>query len=400
MHQRLFKIKGIVQHYSWGGYDFIPQLLGIDNKEGKPFAEYWLGAHPNHPSSVEDANEKLSDHIRTSAPAVLGEEIASAFSTLPFLFKILDVRQMLSIQVHPGKQSAAIGFAIEKEKGIPVTAAHRNYKDENHKPELMVALSDFWLLHGFKDEKKLREVLEAIPDFELLSNIFNSKGYQALYEEVMTMSQEAVNAILKPIVDKIIPLYKNKELKKDQEDFWAARAAIDFCKEENYDRGIFSIYFFNLVHLKKGEGIFQPQGMPHAYLEGQNAEVMANSDNVLRAWLTDKHIDVAELMKHVEFKATIPDVLCPAAASHKVFSSPAKEFQLHQYNLNKDEEVATTTAEIWFLTSGTVVVKSDNTELSVRRGESFFMWAGTNASINPSEKSELFRVIVPGVTKN
>jgi mannose-6-phosphate isomerase len=231
-------------------------------------------------------------------------------------------------------------------------------------------------------------------------NIFNSKGYQALYEEVMTMSQEAVNAILKPIVDKIIPLYKNKELKKDQEDFWAARAAIDFCKEENYDRGIFSIYFFNLVHLKKGEGIFQPQGMPHAYLEGQNAEVMANSDNVLRAGLTDKHIDVAELMKHVEFKATIPDVLCPAAASHKVFSSPAKEFQLHQYNLNKDEEVATTTAEIWFLTSGTVVVKSDNTELSVRRGESFFMWAGTNASINPSEKSELFRVIVPGVTKN
>jgi mannose-6-phosphate isomerase len=400
VHQRLFKIKGIVQHYSWGGYDFIPQLLGIDNKEGKPFAEYWLGAHPNHPSSVEDANEKLSDHIRTNAPAVLGEEIASAFSTLPFLFKILDVRQMLSIQVHPGKQSAAIGFAIEKEKGIPVTAAHRNYKDENHKPELMVALSDFWLLHGFKDEKKLREVLEAIPDFELLSNIFNSKGYQALYEEVMTMSQEAVNAILKPIVDKIIPLYKNKELKKDQEDFWAARAAIDFCKEENYDRGIFSIYFFNLVHLKKGEGIFQPQGMPHAYLEGQNGEVMANSDNVLRAGLTDKHIDVAELMKHVEFKATIPDVLCPAAASHKVFSSPAKEFQLHQYNLNKDEEVATTTAEIWFLTSGTVVVKSDNTELSVRRGESFFMWAGTNASINPSEKSELFRVIVPGVTKN
>jgi mannose-6-phosphate isomerase len=113
VHQRLFKIKGIVQHYSWGGYDFIPQLLGIDNKEGKPFAEYWLGAHPNHPSSVEDANEKLSDHIRTNAPAVLGEEIASAFSTLPFLFKILDVRQMLSIQVHPGKQSAAIGFAIE-----------------------------------------------------------------------------------------------------------------------------------------------------------------------------------------------------------------------------------------------------------------------------------------------
>jgi len=400
VHQRLFKIKGVVQQYSWGGYDFIPHLLGIDNKEREPFAEYWLGAHPNHPSSIEKTNEKLFDHIRTNAPAALGKEIASVFSTLPFLFKILDVRQMLSIQVHPGKQSAAIGFAIENEKGIPATAAHRNYKDDNHKPELMVALSDFWLLHGFKAEEKLREVLQAIPAFGFLLDRFNSQGYKALYEEVMTMSQGKVNAILKPIVDKIVPLYKNNELKKDQEDFWAARAAIDFCKDENYDRGIFSIYFFNLVHLKKGEGIFQPQGMPHAYLEGQNAEVMANSDNVLRAGLTNKHIDVAELLKHVEFKATAPDVLRPAAAPHKIFSSPAKEFELHQYNLDQDEEVTTASAEIWFLTSGSGVVKNSNTQLSVQKGESFFMWAQVNATIKPSEKTELFRVIVPGVTKN
>ena len=397
--QRLFKIKGIVQHYSWGGYDFIPNLLGIDNIERKPFAEYWLGAHPNHPASIGD-NENLFNYIRANTSDALGNEVAGRFSTLPFLFKILDVRQMLSIQVHPSKESAAIGFAAENEKGIPVTAAHRNYKDENHKPELMVALSDFWLLHGFKKESDLKKTLEAIPEFEFLLTIFNNKGYKGLYEEVMTMSQQKVNAILQPIVERIVPLYNNGELRKDQEDFWAARAAIHFCKEDNYDRGIFSVYFFNLLQLKKGEGIFQPQGMPHAYLEGQNVEVMANSDNVLRAGLTDKHIDVAELMKHVAFTPTLPDVIEPAAAAHKVFASPAEEFELHQYQLRKEEEAEAASAEIWFLLSGAATVEANGENLVVKKGESFFVKPQTNMIIKPSDQAELFRVSVPNVTKN
>lgn len=400
MNQRLFKIKGVVQHYSWGGYEFIPRLLGMDNKERKPFAEYWLGAHPNHPSFME-SNENLFDYIKANASEVLGTKVAGRFSTLPFLFKILDVRQMLSIQVHPSKQSAAIGYAAENEKGIPLTAAHRNYKDENHKPELMVALSDFWLLHGFKKESDLQKTLAAMPEFEFLLSIFNSKGYKGLYEEVMTMSQQKVNDVLKPIVGRIIPLYKNNELRKDQEDFWAARAAIHFCKEGNYDRGIFSIYFFNLLHLKKGQGIFQPQGMPHAYLEGQNVEVMANSDNVLRAGLTDKHIDVAELMKHVVFTATLPQVIDPARTVHKVFASPAEEFELHQYQLQREEETAeAASAEIWFLLSGEATVEANGETLVVKRGESFFVKSQTNTIIKASDQAELFRVTVPDVTKN
>jgi mannose-6-phosphate isomerase len=399
--QRLFKIKGVVQHYSWGGYDFIPQLLGIENKEHKTFAEYWLGAHPNHPSLIENSNEKLAAYIGADASEVLGENVVRKFSSLPFLFKILDVRQMLSIQVHPSKESAALGFAEENKKNIPVTAPNRNYKDENHKPELMVALSDFWLLHGFKKEEKLKETLQAIPGFELLLDIFNTKGYKGLYEEVMNMSQEKVNDILKPIVEKTIPLYQNNELQKDQEDFWAARAALNFCKDENYDRGIFSIYFFNLVHLKKGEGIFQPQGMPHAYLEGQNVEVMANSDNVLRAGLTDKHIDVPELMKHVEFSPTVPNVLSPASAFHRIFASPAEEFELHQYRLHQGQEIIeTTTAEIWLLLSGKATVEDEEGQLELAKGESFFAKAGTDFTIKSFAEVELFRVLVPNVTKN
>jgi len=399
--QSVFKIKGVVQHYSWGGYEYIPQLLGIDNKEHKPFAEYWLGAHPNHPSIAENGHQELSEFIQTNPSAILGEGVAQKFSSLPFLFKILDVRQMLSIQVHPSKASAVVEYANENAKGIPLTAAHRNYKDENHKPELMVALSDFWLLHGFKKAEELRRKLQAIPEFQFLLEVFDNGGYKGLYEAVMTLEQQKVNAILKPIVEKIVPLYNNNELRKDSEDFWAARAALSFCKNENYDRGIFSIYFFNLVHLKKGEGIFQPQGLPHAYLEGQNVEVMANSDNVLRAGLTDKHIDVAELMKHVAFEATIPNVLHPASGSHNIFLSPAEEFELHQYQIeNGKEGIKTNSAEIWFLLSGSAMVDYGGRHVPLQKGEGLFVAAGTNASVQSSASANLFRVLVPDVTKN
>ena len=148
MPEKIFRIKGAVQHYSWGGYDFIPNLLGIKNDVQKPFAEYWLGAHPNHSSKMESTGEFLHDFIK-SHPNVLGESVRQKFGSLPFLFKILDVRQMLSIQVHPAKEVAAQEYARENASGIPLTAAHRNYKDQNHKPELMVALDDFWLLHGY-----------------------------------------------------------------------------------------------------------------------------------------------------------------------------------------------------------------------------------------------------------
>ncbi len=401
MDQRLFPLKGVIQHYSWGGYEFIPHLLGTDNKEHKPFAEYWLGAHPNHPSFTADRRENLSDLIQADPPEWLGETVAHKFTGLPFLLKVLDVRQMLSIQVHPDKESAARGFAGENEKGIPVAAPHRNYKDTNHKPELMVALSDFWLLHGFKKEEDLEKILQAIPEFAFLLPVFRSKGYKGLYEEVMAMSQEKVNRILKPVVDRILPLYQNNELKKDQEDFWAARAALNFCRDGNYDRGVFSVYFFNLVHLKKGEGIFQPQGMPHAYLEGQNVEVMANSDNVLRAGLTDKHIDVSELMKHVAFNATLPQVLGSSASAHQVFSSPAEEYELHRYCLlNAAQELHTATAEIWLLLSGEAAVEANGEKLVVKKGESFFAKPQTHITINSSAQAELFRVRVPDVIKN
>ena len=224
--QQIYLLKGKVQHYSWGGYEFIPHLLSVKNDEKKPFAEYWLGAHPSHPSTVKGETKEipLTDFIKQH-PEALGNSNGQ-FHTLPFLMKILDVRQMLSIQVHPDKASAAEGFQKENESGTPLTAPNRNYKDDNHKPEMMVALSDFWLLHGFKPADKLIETLTAIPYFQFLADEFKTSGNKTLYEKLMLMDQQRVNEILKPLINKILPLYKNGELVKSQESFWAATKSL------------------------------------------------------------------------------------------------------------------------------------------------------------------------------
>lgn len=396
LNHGVFKLKGVIQHYSWGGYDFIPKLLGIGNSSKKPYAEYWMGAHGNHPASIVNEKEiALSDFISKEADDILGSDVAKKFPSLPYLLKVLDVKQMLSIQVHPSKQAAATSFEEEDKKGIPVNAPNRNYKDRNHKPELMVALGDFYLLHGFKKEDDLLKVLDAKQELRFLKDIFIQKSYKGLYEEVMLMPQQKVNEILQPLLQKIVPLYESHDLRKNDEDFWAARAALNFCKDDNYDRGIFSIYLFNVLHLKKGEGIFQASGLPHAYLEGQNVEIMANSDNVLRAGLTDKHIDVAELLKHVKFEATVPKIINPQA-SHKVFASPAEEFELQEYLLAKDEtaKIKTRTGEIFLLMNGAAEIISD-AAINLHGGDSIFVKAGTDITVKALSQINLFRATVP-----
>src|SRR5690606_4542723 len=141
---------------------------------------------------------------------------------------------------------------------------------------------------------------------------------------------ERVNAILAPLLQRILPLSEAGSLTKDDEHFWAARAALHFNTAGNADRGIFSIYFFNLVKMAPGEALFQDAGLPHAYLEGQTMEIMANSDHVLRGGLTSKHIDVPELLAHVNFRPTVPEVIRgnTRGTNEEVFVTPAADFQM------------------------------------------------------------------------
>jgi mannose-6-phosphate isomerase len=396
-----YKLTGKIQHYQWGGYSYIPALLSVANEKQQPFAEYWLGAHVNAPAELEGAQPaKLNDYIAANN-AALGEKVYNDFKALPYLLKILDVKDMLSIQVHPTKKAAVEEFAKENAKGVALNAPNRNYKDDNHKPELMAALSEFYLLHGFKTPEAMRKTLSTVPELAFLLPFFENDNYAKLYEEVMQMDQQKVNEHLQPLLDRIVPPYKNNELKKDNADFWAARAALTFNEGNNIDRGIFSVYLLNLVHIQPGGAIFQDAGILHAYLEGQNVEIMANSDNVLRGGLTPKHIDVAELMKHVSFKAVVPNVISGTATAtkEKVFVSPAPDFQLSTVSLEKNEEFAlhATSTEIVLVLSGSAEISNEEKKVTLAKGEAFVTFANATVTVKALENTEIYRAFVPMV---
>ena len=373
-----------MQNYAWGGTEFIPQLIGQPVTSEK-CAEYWMGAHEKAPAIVEPSGEKLNELIAAAPELMLGKAVFQQFGRLPFLFKVLDVRDMLSIQVHPSKSEAERGFARENKLGIPLSAAQRNYKDDNHKPEIMVALGDFWLLHGFKSPDKLAKTLKETPELAPLLPIYEKLAYKGLYQHVMEESIEQTNSVLNSLIKRVLPQYKAGKLDRADPDYWAAKAYLTFCKNGKLDKGIYSIYFFNIVNLKKGQGIFQDAGLPHAYLEGQNIELMANSDNVLRGGLTTKHVDVPELLKHVNFTETIPNVLPGELQTDGIewaYNSPATDFAVSKIGLNNQcYEHVSTTIEIILVMEGKVKVQTQKMELILNKGEAFVVTVNVSYTI-------------------
>jgi mannose-6-phosphate isomerase len=396
----IYKLKGAIRNYDWGGTDFLSNLLSYPNEFKQPMAEYWLGTHEIAPSFIatQKGDVPLNEFIENQSEVIIGKTVAKKFGRLPYLLKLLDVRDMLSIQVHPSKHAAEVEFAKENQQAIPLNAPHRNYKDDNHKPELVVALNDFWLIHGFKPVAELRTILESIPEFHALLEIFNETGYDQLYKTVMEMPQESVNKILLPVLDRIIPTYQHGQLQKHDENFWVARAALTFNRSDKIDRGIFSIYFFNLIHLNRGEGVFQDAGVPHAYLEGQNVEIMATSDNVLRGGLTTKHINVKELMKNIKFEETIPNILHPEKMNgEEIYRTAAPDFKLSRFELKKNmtSSFVTATGEILLTIDGTILISSGSDQLELQRGEAAFLITHQQISLKALADVDLYRASVP-----
>lgn len=379
----IYRLHGVVKHYDWGGYSFIPALLKAENKPKKPFAEYWMGIHPLGMAGIDTGGSSPTD-------------LAFLAPDLSYLFKILDVRDMLSIQVHPSKEAAETEFKRENAEGIPLDSPQRCYKDPNHKPELMVALGDFWLLHGFKPTEELTDTLLNIAELRELLPVFNNSGYPGLFKHVMEITQEDVNRILKPLIDSLNKIYESGEMEKSSPDYWAAKAHKTFSSDGNIDRGIFSIYFFNLIHLKKGEGIFQAAGVPHAYLEGQNVEIMANSDNVLRGGLTTKQINVKELMKHVKCEATYPQILSPEADNEgeRKYETPVDDFRLSVFELEAGDIVSFYPQEVEtvLLTEGITEIDNENDTIRLQAGSpAAVVFPGDKVYLAAAAKSFVFR---------
>jgi mannose-6-phosphate isomerase len=365
--QSIYLVNGVVKNYEWGGNQYLPALLGHAIPQKQPFAEYWMGTHPQGIAQVVAADGSMVPLLDKTGP-------------LPFLLKVLDVADMLSIQVHPTKAAAAIEFELENKKGIALTSPLRNYKDRNHKPELMVALSSFWLLHGFKTKPLLDATLQAIQEFAPLRPVWQQGGIRGLYEKVMMMQQPEVDQLLLPLLARITPLYEKELLRKESPDYWAARAGKLYGNEGHADRGIFSIYFFNLVHVNPGEAVFQDAGIPHAYLEGQNVEIMANSDNVLRGGLTPKHVDVQELMKHTRFKGVVPTILHPQEGNGPIqwFETPVDDFRLGMLRLKPGipAEISIDSPGFLLTTGETVELSDTETQLQLKQGQLAAFWDG------------------------
>jgi mannose-6-phosphate isomerase len=374
-------------------------------KKGKTYAEFWLGTHDRGSAEFKNSSEKtvsLKEYVDAFPVQTLGEQAAQKFGRLPFLLKVLDVKDMLSIQVHPSKENAQIEFDAENNRGIDLAAPERNFKDNNHKPELMLALSEFWLLHGFKNPKALQNILRAVPELHFLVPVFGGDNYKKLYQHVMELPQLQVDRHLKTLIERNLIHYNAGKLNKSKEDFWAARAAITYSHEGHIDRGIFSIYLFNLVHLQPGQAVFQDAGLPHAYLEGQNVEIMSNSDNVLRGGLTLKHVDVKELMKHVKFEPTVPNIILgnPTEPERTVYQTPAPDFELTRLQIEKGRSVSllSHSIEIFLLFSGSVGISGSEGEIFKRnKGEAWITFDAAKSEIRALEDTIIYQASIPGM---
>jgi mannose-6-phosphate isomerase len=400
LQDKIFKLKGKVQHYAWGGYEFIPNWLGVANPEHKPFAEYWMGAHPSASSDIVTPNGNLSlnELVKGFSEITIGNKVQKQFGELPYLFKILDVREMLSIQVHPAKEEAVKGFEEEEIKGIPISAATRNYKDKNHKPEVMIALSEFWLLHGFLQQDSLRKVLQSLPEFKDFVSLFKNNDYKNLYQYVMQMSQSDVNTLLAPLVNRELQRKESNELSKEEPGWWVAKLYEHQTSIGNIDRGVFSIYFFNIVKINPGEAIFQGPGIPHAYLEGQNVELMANSDNVLRGGLTPKHVDVPELLKHTIFEGVAPNIMMgeEKRSGEKSYPCPVEDFGISKIELKQSQTYSNTASslEIIVIIDGEMTISGKN-NLSIKRGEAATILIGETYNISTPSRVIAYKAFVP-----
>lgn len=326
-------LEGVVRHYAWGSPTAIPRLLGRE-PDGRPVAELWLGAHPDDPAGVP-AHDTTLDRLVAADPAgVLGEAVVGRFGPqLPFLLKVLAPDTALSLQVHPTLEQARAGFAAEDAAGVPRDAPHRNYRDANHKPELVCALTPFTALCGFRPVPATLALLDefALPELSGVRGLLAGEdGLRTAFTHLLTMPAPA------PLVSAVVARAGEVAASGGE---WAQAAAAVVLAGTDFpgDVGAVLALLLNAVALQPGEAIYLGAGNVHAYLRGVGVEIMATSDNVLRCGLTPKHVDVPELLRVTEF-VELADPRCPTVdvpAGHAAFGFdvPVEDFALMSVDL-------------------------------------------------------------------
>ncbi|HXV63545.1 MAG TPA: mannose-6-phosphate isomerase, class I [Vicinamibacteria bacterium] len=377
----LHRLTPRVQHYAWGDAEFIPRLIGQANSHDQPFAELWFGTHPDLPSLVDGA----------PLGAVLEGE-------LPYLMKVLSAARPLSVQTHPTAQQAREGFERENAAGIPLSAPQRNYRDPRPKPELIVALTDFYALVGFRPLSEIASLLREVPELSRFVPGFETtaEGLRRLYEKLMTLEKNDVDGILEPLLARL----RDQSFERTHPEHWLVRAATVFSASGHHDPGLFSVLLLNLVHLRPEQALFLDAGTLHAYLEGSGIEIMSSSNNVLRGGLTSKHVDLPELQRTVRFESERPEVRNRQRLSdtESFYETPAVEFELRRIDVIESrahENEPSRGPEILFVADadGPVTISSGTKWLELAKGESCVVLAGVPYVVRG--KGTLFKALTP-----
>jgi mannose-6-phosphate isomerase len=377
---RISILKNPIQEYAWGSRTTIQELLGEPGSEGRPMAELWMGAHPEAPSRVLTDGEwkSLGEVIEGNPELVLGKGVAGKFSNrLPFLFKVLAAERPLSVQVHPNFEQARAGFFRENSLGIPLNAPDRNYRDENHKPEILCALTTFQALKGFREIEEILGLMDKVSSLALskeldrLRNMPDIHGLRYFFTALMSMDEAQQKAMAGEAVSQA-----KKRVDEDRAFYWM----VELGREYPGDIGIFSPVILNLVQLEPGEAISLQAGELHAYLHGSGIELMANSDNVIRGGLTTKHMDVPELLRIVNFRTDSAPIVKSIShgACQKIYETPAEEFLLSVIYVDKNNFFTSPhdrSIEIMICLKGEADINDLGTGevLSVTRGDSLIV---------------------------
>jgi len=332
-----YKLFNKIQNYEWGTKNeeaFIPKLLGVKPVKDLPYGELWIGAHPKAPSEIEIEDKKYSLNwvIDNFPEEVLGKSVAKKYGgKLPFLLKVLSAARALSIQLHPNKKQAEVLHAKDPQ----------NYPDDNHKPEIAIAIDSLTAIAGFRPANQIKEIFIKCPElkefiggnnYKMMIETGNENDLKETIKKIYITIMENVDdkEKLKNVINKLIEKFSTQNQPTQEEEQFLIQQ-----KLYGYDIGLLSFFFFNIIQLKPGQAFFTDAGVPHAYIKGNIIECMANSDNVVRAGLTSKFKDVDTLLEIMNYSFGEIDIInIKQKQDDVVFKTTAAEFEVSGYVKN------------------------------------------------------------------
>ncbi|WP_166349440.1 mannose-6-phosphate isomerase, class I [Phytoactinopolyspora limicola] len=359
-----------VRSYAWGSPTVIPELLGQE-PDGQPQAELWVGAHPGSPSIVAGDGRTLGEYVAAAPAGTLGPAVAERFGgTLPYLLKILAIERPLSIQAHPTIEQAIEGYHAEEQAGVPLSSPKRSYRDRNHKPEMVVALTEFEALLGFREPAEVAAALDRIgrPEFtEATTMLRADDGLRVLVSHWLALPEAEADALVATLTEAAVR-------HRDDDPFSVVN---ELAEVYPGDRGLLLAFLLRPVRLTPGQAAFVAAGVPHAYLSGVAVEPQASSDNTLRAGLTPKHVDAAELQRILKYEPDGGLLVEPRALQpgEQLYPVPGlDEFRLSKLDLTGAPlRPSGAGPRVVLVVDGTATLRSADQEVELPSGHAAFV---------------------------